>query len=92
MPNDIEGLTCMIYFLLLLLLECPYVLAHTTPLFQVINRDVLCTRNLPNTVLTFSAKPKYRRHNSHLIRKNNQNPVPYPIRWRGRRKSYPRPS
>ena len=85
-------ISSILYSLLLLLLHSPYVLAHTTPLFQVIYRDMLCTRNLPNTVLLFSLKPKTRSSNSHLIHKNSRNPVPYPIRWKGKRKSYPLPS
>jgi hypothetical protein len=46
--------TSIIYFLLLLLLHSPYVLTHTAPLFQIIYGDVLCTRNLANTVLPIS--------------------------------------
>jgi hypothetical protein len=44
--------------LFLLLLHSPYVLAHTTSLFQVIYRDMLRTRNLSNTVLPFSTKSR----------------------------------
>jgi len=46
----------MFYSLLLLLLEGTYMIAHTTPLFQVIDGDVLCASDLAYTFLFVSQR------------------------------------
>jgi len=78
------------YYLFLLLLKRPYMIAHTTPLFQVIDGDVLCTSDLAYTLLTCQPEKPAPSCHLHLYHKSSRILVPYPIQSRGRRTPNPR--